>query len=192
MENSDGRSQEHRSSSCSLGKEAVRLPHWGGVSDWGRVPRNRSLWVADTHLLAPEQPWWPARSSPVRWSSWSPHCTHSGLAAGMYRWASPVGTAHCCIHWLRGIGPGRRWLSWHGKSPGKGASLLMRRKERHRDHVTVDMVLRVPAAMLEYSHSTHTVYMNTHMSTRRLDKYIPVHYDHTTHTSPPQHTYVTL
>lgn len=149
-EHSDGQSQEPRPSSCSLGKEAR-----GGVSD--RVGAEEQ----DTYLPAPKLPWWPARSGPVRWSSWSPHCTRSGPAAGMYRWASPVGTAHCCIHWLRGIGPGRRWLSWHGRSPGKDASLLMRRKERHRDHVTADVALRVPHAWT-LTHSTHTASMKTH------------------------------
>lgn len=82
----------------------------------------RDTWDV-THLLAPMQPWWPARLGRARWSSWSPRCTRSGLAAGMYRWASPKGTAHCCSHLLHGSEQGRLWLSWHGKCLWKDAFL---------------------------------------------------------------------
>ena len=76
-----------------------------------------------THPPAPGPPWSPVRSSPVPRSSESPHCTHSGPEAGTCRWASPVGTAHCCTHSPRGTAPRTQWPSWRGRSPARAASL---------------------------------------------------------------------
>lgn len=66
MENSDGKSQEPQSSSCSMEKEG-QAAIWGvGVSRRRVAKEQRPAGGIHTHLLAPELPLWLAQSGPVR------------------------------------------------------------------------------------------------------------------------------